>query len=43
MGDKEECETIEDDNGNLMGSMMVMNANITDLRGKARQGLCVPI
>jgi hypothetical protein len=43
MGDKARCEELTDDDGNQIGQFVVMNTNITHLRGKARQAICLPI
>lgn len=43
MGDKARCENLKDEQGNQIGQFVIMNTNVTHIRGKARQGVCLPI
>ena len=43
MGDKSVCEGLTDEDGNRIGQFVIMNSNVTHVRGKARQGICLPI
>ena len=43
MGSKERCQTIVDDDGNRMAIYNSNKANVTQLRGIARSGYCLPI
>jgi len=43
MGSKEECEQVVDENGQRMAAYASNKSNVTDLRGIARSGYCLPI
>ena len=43
VGNKEECESIKDKNGNQLAEYTNMQANVTDLRGIVINGVCLPI